>query len=63
MRILAPFGTRPEIVKLTPVIQALRAVGDEVTVVATGQHHDAGLTDVLYAELGVAPYIELRVGD
>ena len=63
MRLLVPFGTRPEIVKLTPVIQALRAVGDEVTVVATGQHHDAGLTDVFYAELGVAPDIVLQVGD
>jgi UDP-N-acetylglucosamine 2-epimerase (non-hydrolysing) len=63
VRLLVPFGTRPEIVKLTPVIQALRAVGDEVTVVATGQHHDAGLTDVFYAELGVAPGVLLQVGD
>ena len=63
MRLLVPFGTRPEIVKLTPVVQALRAAGDEVTVVATGQHHDAGLTDVFYAELGVAPDIVLRIED
>ena len=63
MRLLVPFGTRPEIVKLTPVVQALRAAGDEVTVVATGQHHDAGLTEVFYAELGVAPDIVLRIED
>lgn len=55
MRLLVPFGTRPEIVKLAPVVRALRAAGDEVVVVATGQHHDADLTDVFYAELGVAP--------
>ncbi len=38
MRLLVPFGTRPEIVKLAPVVLALRAGGDDVVVVATGQH-------------------------
>lgn len=59
MRLLVPFGTRPEIVKLAPVIRALRAAGDELTVVATGQHYDAALTDVFYDELGVRPDIAL----
>jgi UDP-N-acetylglucosamine 2-epimerase (non-hydrolysing) len=61
VRILIPFGTRPEIVKLAPVISALRAAGDEVTAVATGQHHDAGLTEVFYTELGVAPDLLRRI--
>jgi UDP-N-acetylglucosamine 2-epimerase (non-hydrolysing) len=61
MRILIPFGTRPEIVKLSPVIHAMRATGDQVTVVATGQHDDAGLIDVFYSELGVSPDIVLQV--
>jgi UDP-N-acetylglucosamine 2-epimerase (non-hydrolysing) len=60
MRLLVPFGTRPEIVKLAPVVRALRAAGDEVCVVATGQHHDPALTDVFYDELGVAPDVVLR---
>jgi UDP-N-acetylglucosamine 2-epimerase (non-hydrolysing) len=55
MRVLVPFGTRPEIVKLAPVVRALRAAGIDVTVVATGQHYDAELTDVFYDELGVRP--------
>lgn len=59
MRLLVPFGTRPEIVKLAPVVAALRAGGDDVVVVATGQHHDPGLTDVFYQELGVGPDIVL----
>src|SRR3954470_2411451 len=63
MRLLVPFGTRPEIVKLAPVVRALRAAGDQVVVVATGQHRDAALTDVFYAELGVAPDVELRADD
>lgn len=63
MRLLVPFGTRPEIVKLAPVVRALRAAGDDVVVAATGQHHDPGLTDVFHAELGVHPDIVLSPGD
>jgi UDP-N-acetylglucosamine 2-epimerase (non-hydrolysing) len=55
MRVLVPFGTRPEIVKLAPVVRALRTAAIEVTVVATGQHYDAELTDVFYDELGIRP--------
>jgi UDP-N-acetylglucosamine 2-epimerase (non-hydrolysing) len=63
MRLLVPFGTRPEIVKLAPVVRALRAAGDDVVVVATGQHHDADLTDVFYAELGVSPDVVLTAAE
>ena len=55
MRVLVPFGTRPEIVKLAPVVRALRAAGIDVPVAATGQHYDAEMTDVFYDELGVRP--------
>jgi UDP-N-acetylglucosamine 2-epimerase (non-hydrolysing) len=55
MRVLVPFGTRPEIVKLAPVVRALRTAAIDVTVVATGQHYDAELTDVFYDDLGVRP--------
>lgn len=55
MKLLVPFGTRPEIIKLAPVAAALRAAGDEVTVVATGQHYDPALTEVFYDELGIRP--------
>lgn len=60
MRLLIPFGTRPEIVKLAPVVHALRGAGDEVTVVATGQHYDVALTEVFYDELGLRPDIALN---
>ena len=55
MRVLVPIGTRPEIVKLAPVVAALRAVGMSVRVVATGQHYDAALTDAFYDALGLRP--------
>jgi UDP-N-acetylglucosamine 2-epimerase (non-hydrolysing) len=38
--ILAVVGTRPEVIKMAPVIHALRRRGLAVQLVATGQHHD-----------------------
>jgi UDP-N-acetylglucosamine 2-epimerase (non-hydrolysing) len=38
--ILAVIGTRPEVIKMAPVVHALRRAGLAVEVVATGQHHD-----------------------
>jgi UDP-N-acetylglucosamine 2-epimerase (non-hydrolysing) len=55
MRLLVPFGTRPEIVKLAPVVEALRAAGDTVTAVATGQHDDPLLTDAFFTDLHLVP--------
>ena len=56
MRVVIPFGTRPEIIKLAPVIAALRS-DDRFTVraVATGQHYDRLLTDVMFEELELRP--------
>lgn len=53
--ILIPMGTRPEIIKLSPVLSALRAAGLAVRTVATGQHYDASMADSFFAELGVVP--------
>lgn len=40
-KVLCIVGTRPEVIKMAPVIRALRAVsGLEVTVLASGQHRD-----------------------
>lgn len=48
-------GTRPEVVKLAPVAVALRAVGAEVVMVATGQQSDPALIDATFRDAGVAP--------
>jgi len=54
-RILVPFGTRPEIVKLAPVIEALHGAGHDVHSVATGQHDDPMLSEAFFADLTVDP--------
>jgi UDP-N-acetylglucosamine 2-epimerase (non-hydrolysing) len=53
--VLVPFGTRPEVVKLAPVVGALSAAGHEVSVVDTGQHTDPALSSALQDALGLVP--------
>jgi UDP-N-acetylglucosamine 2-epimerase (non-hydrolysing) len=55
MRLLVPFGTRPEIVKLAPVVAALRDAGHDVHTIATGQHDDPRLADRFFEDLGLVP--------
>ena len=65
MKILVPLGTRPEIIKLAPVVSALAERGVGVRTVATGQHHDPELTDAFFDGLGLRPDIrwDLPVAD
>lgn len=54
------FGTRPEVVKLAPVIWAL---GPAARTIHTGQHYDPALADTLMSELGLEPpTLRLAVG-
>jgi len=58
--LLAICGTRPEAVKIAPVIRALRARGLQVVLVSTGQHTD--LLPVMLREVGLTADIDLAVG-
>lgn len=54
------FGTRPEVVKLAPVLWAL---GATARTIHTGQHYDPALAARLLTELGLdPPALQLRVG-
>jgi len=57
MQILVAAGTRPEIIKLSPVVQALRADGHELHMVATGQHADPKMAGEVFTGLGYQPDI------
>ncbi|WP_176595429.1 MULTISPECIES: non-hydrolyzing UDP-N-acetylglucosamine 2-epimerase [Sphingobium] len=60
MKVALVFGTRPEAIKLFPVIHALRARGDvETRVIVTAQHR--GLLDQVLEIAGIAPDIDLDV--
>ncbi|MFQ5919879.1 MAG: non-hydrolyzing UDP-N-acetylglucosamine 2-epimerase [Thermoplasmata archaeon] len=56
-------GTRPEIVKMAPVVLALREANVPFSLVHTGQHYDQELSQVFLEELGLgAPDAVLDVG-
>ncbi len=56
-------GARPNFMKAAPVIRALGARGLPQTLIHTGQHYDAALSDVFFRELGLPePDLNLGVG-
>ena len=64
MHILHVVGARPNFMKAAPVLAALaRNPGVKQTLVHTGQHYDANMSDVFFRQLGMpAPDINLEVG-
>jgi UDP-N-acetylglucosamine 2-epimerase (non-hydrolysing) len=55
VRVLAALGTRPEIVKLAPVVHAVRAASIDVRLVATGQHHDREMAGAFFDRFSLRP--------
>jgi len=58
-RVLAVGGTRPEIIKLAPVVHALRAAGVETSFCATAQHRE--LADEMLRFFDITPSHDLAV--
>ena len=52
MKILTVLGTRPEIIRLSQVIEKLDAVCEHV-LIHTGQNYDPNLNDIFFQQLGV----------
>jgi len=52
MKIMTVLGTRPEIIRLSRVIEKLDKLGDHV-LVHTGQNFDRNLSDIFFSELRV----------
>jgi UDP-N-acetylglucosamine 2-epimerase (non-hydrolysing) len=58
-------GARPNFMKVAPILRAFRDAHARVRarLVHTGQHYDADMSDVFFAELGIAaPDVHLGVG-
>lgn len=65
LRILSVIGARPQIIKAAAVSRAVASRGDRIvhTILHTGQHYDAGMSEVFFQELGIPPAdINLGVG-
>lgn len=60
VRILCVFGTRPEAIKVAPIIQAARQRSDvEVIVCSSGQHRE--MLDQVISYFGIPPHVELNL--
>ncbi len=64
MKIVVIAGARPNFVKISPLLRAMRRRPDIAPVlVHTGQHYDAQLSDQFFTDLGIeAPAYNLEVG-
>ena len=63
MHILHVVGARPNFMKAAPVLAAFRDYGVRQTLVHTGQHYDAMMSDIFFQQLGMPqPDINLAVG-
>lgn len=63
MHILHVVGARPNFMKAAPVLRALAVRSARQTLVHTGQHYDASMSDVFFQQLGMpAPDFNLAVG-
>jgi UDP-N-acetylglucosamine 2-epimerase (non-hydrolysing) len=64
MHIIHIVGARPNFMKVAPVMRALsEKSGIKQTLVHTGQHYDANMSDIFFSQLGInEPDINLGVG-
>jgi UDP-N-acetylglucosamine 2-epimerase (non-hydrolysing) len=63
IHILHVVGARPNFMKAASVLRALGNAGFRQSVVHTGQHYDANMSDVFFRELGIPePDVNLAVG-
>ncbi|MFI6816641.1 non-hydrolyzing UDP-N-acetylglucosamine 2-epimerase [Nonomuraea sp. NPDC050328] len=61
--VLHVLGARPNFPKAAPVVRALDSLGIRQGIVHTGQHYDALMSDVFFADLGLPePVANLGVG-
>ena len=57
MKAICVIGTRPEAIKMSPVVQALRGLGIDAPILATAQHR--GMLDQMLATFGLEPAWDL----
>ncbi|MDI2132256.1 non-hydrolyzing UDP-N-acetylglucosamine 2-epimerase [Yinghuangia seranimata] len=63
MKVVSVVGARPQFVKLAAVSAAFAGTGHTHRIVHTGQHYDAELSDVFFADLHIpAPDVHLGIG-
>jgi UDP-N-acetylglucosamine 2-epimerase (non-hydrolysing) len=63
MHVVCVAAARPNFMKIKPVVDALDAIDIRTSLVHTGQHYDAAMSDIFFDELGIrTPDFHLGVG-
>ncbi len=63
MKIAVILGTRPEIIKMAPIIDEILKRNIDLTVIHTGQHYDKEMSDNFFLDLEIpAPDYNIHVG-
>ncbi|MFM8487164.1 MAG: UDP-N-acetylglucosamine 2-epimerase, partial [Bacteroidota bacterium] len=65
MKTTTIIGARPQFIKAAVVSRAIAATGGAIkeTIIHTGQHYDANMSDVFFSELDIpAPHHNLGIG-
>ena len=63
MKVTIVLGTRPEIIKMSPIIRALEERGMEFFILHTGQHYSYNMDQIFFEQLKLPqPKYNLRVG-
>jgi UDP-N-acetylglucosamine 2-epimerase (non-hydrolysing) len=63
MRFSVVLGTRPEIVKMSPIVRELQRQGDHFDLVHTGQHYSFDMDKVFFRDLELPdPTVNLEIG-
>lgn len=63
MKIATILGTRPEIIKMAPIIDEISRRGIDQIVLHTGQHYDKEMSDTFFTDLEIpAPDYNIHVG-
>jgi UDP-N-acetylglucosamine 2-epimerase (non-hydrolysing) len=63
MRVLVVAGARPNFIKVAPIIHELQRRSFDFSLVHTGQHYDAAMSDAFFSDLAIpAPDFHLGVG-
>ena len=63
MKIATVLGTRPEIIKMAPIIAEINKRGIDHIVLHTGQHYDKEMSDNFFTDLEIpTPDYNIHVG-
>ena len=63
MRLIVVVGARPNFIKVAPLMPALLGAGHDAALAHTGQHYDAAMSDIFFADLEIPePRWFLNVG-